>query len=307
MTKYFLKGFYFSIPILAVLLFIVIIDPYEFIGISKVINSKLKIEVLNRSYESAPRGNMLWKTIHYKRKPKSKIIIGDSQASGIKESIIREGCGEDYFNFCIRGASYETMTDIFWFATEQTKLEKVFFQVGFMNYNASRSYNLFHFGKDYLEKPYIYFSTPDIFVDSYMNLLYRITGDRKLVEHPYLSMDVDSLDNLSENRLKLFFNNYRYPENYYLALKKISEYCKANDIELVFLILPIYTKTHEYLEKQGLRLMNLRFKEDIHRLGTVFDYEVLNKQSTNRNNFFDYFHPKQHIIDEITREVWGNN
>ncbi len=193
-----MKSLFFIIPILSLVIFIIIIDPYEFVNLVHIINPKSKIEVLNRSDETSPRGNMLWKTIHYKRKPVSKLIIGDSQASGIKDSIIREGCGEDYFNFCIKGASYETMIDVFWFATEQTKLEKVFFQVGFMNYNASRSYNLFHFGKDYLEKPYIYFSTPDIFVDSYMNLLYQITGDRKLVEHPYLSMDMDSLDNLSE-------------------------------------------------------------------------------------------------------------
>jgi hypothetical protein len=305
MIRYFKKGVLFAFPILAVVFFIIVIDPYEFIDIFHVIPPQSKIDVLNRSDATSPRGNMLWKIIHFKREPVGKLIIGDSQGSRIKESLIKEISGKDYFNFCVEGASFETMIDIFWFATEQIKLKEVFFQVGFMNYNANRSYNLFHFGKDYFDKPYIYFTSPKILKDSYVNLLYYKTKNRELVEKSYGYMSEEDLKGLSEFRLKLFFDNYIYPENNYLELKKISNYCIENGIELNFLILPVYVKTLEYIEVQDLKLENLRFKEDMGRLGNVYDYEVLNEQARNRANFIDYFHPKQHILDEITREVWG--
>jgi hypothetical protein len=305
MIKYFKKAFYFSIPIVSVLLFIVVIDPYEFVDLFHVISPQAKIEVLNRSDETAPRGNMLWKTIHFKREPKSKLIIGDSQGRRIKESLIKESSGEDYFNYCVEGASFETMIDVFWFAAEQTKLKKVFFQVGFMNYNANRSYNLFHFGIDYLDKPYIYFTTPDILLDSYYNLIYRLSGDHQIVEHSYEYMKKEDLEDLSEFRLNLFFGDYKYPEKNYTALNKISDYCKANEIELNFLVLPVYAKTIEYIEEHGLKLKNLRFKEDLARMGNVYYFQVLNEPAKNRDNFIDYFHPKQHILDDVTREVWG--
>lgn len=305
MVKYLIKGFYFSVPILMLLLFIVVIDPYEFVNVSHLIDSRCKIDVLNRSDAVSPRGNLLWKTIHFKREPKSKLIIGDSQGRKIKESLIKEISGEDYFNYCCEGASFETMIEVFWFAAEQIKLEKVFFQVGFMNYNANRSYNLFHFGKDYIDKPYIYFSTPDILIDSYENLLYAVTKDRSLVENSYEYQNADDLDSLSEFRLGLFFGDYKYPENTYLELKKISDYCKVNDIQLNFIVLPVYNRVKDYLNKNNLDMISFRFKEDMHRLGTTYDFESSNEIMGNRDNFIDYFHPKQHLLDEITREVWG--
>ena len=305
MFRYLRKGLLFSVPILAIVLFIVVVDPYEFVDIVHVINPQSKIDVLNRSDEVSPRGNILWKAVHYKNDPKSKLIIGDSQGRKIKESLINEICGDDYFNYCCEGASFETMIEIFWFATEQTKLETVFFQVGFMNYNASRSYSIFHFGKDMLDKPYQYFTTPDILVDSWMNLRYCISGDRSLVEHSYEYQAKEDLESLSEFRLGLFFGDYKYPDNSYIELKKISDYCKRNNIELNFLILPVYDRTKEYLVENDLAVMSMRFREDMHRLGKTYDFEVFDEFTGVRENFIDYFHPKQHILDDITREVWG--
>lgn len=305
MISYLKKCLYFNIPVFTGLLFIVIIDPYEFINISHVISPDLKIEVLNRSDEVSPRGNMLWKTIHFKRNPLSKLIIGDSQGNRTKEELIKEVSGEDYFNFCVEGASFETMIDVFWFATKYANLEEVFFQVGFMNYNASRSYNLSHFGKDYFDNPFTYFSTPDIFRDSYANLRYAITRDRDIVEQSYVFMGIDDLHGLSEKRLKLFFDNYKYPENIYRELKKISDYCIDNDIELNFLILPVYIKTIEYLEENDMMAENNRFKEDMKSLGRIYDFEEYKGITEVREYFIDYFHPKESILDKITREVWG--
>ncbi len=307
MKKYLRKGFYFSIPVLLCFLFIFIIDPYEFIDISHVINDENKIKILNRHDESSPRGNMLWKIIHFGRKPVKNIIIGDSQGKHIKESLIKEISGKDFFNFCVPGASYETMAKIFWFAAENTKLESVYFQVGFMNYNAIRSYCLYHFAQNYIDKPYLYFTTKEIFFDSFFNLLYQTTKNPKIVENSYEYEEIEVLDKIASKRLELFFSDYIYPQDSYDELKRIADYCKKNNIELKFIILPIYEGTHEYLFSHDLTDTEKKFKDDIKSFGYTYDFDVPGETTRVRENFIDYFHPRDNIIDELTKEIWGQN
>ncbi len=157
MIKYLIRGFYFCIPILLCFVFIFVIDPYEFINISHVIDPETKVKLIHRGDEPAPRGTMLWKYLHFKREPVKKVIIGDSQGRRIKPELIEEISGEKVFNFCVPGASYETYFDIFWFVTEQTELEKVYFQISFMNYSSARSYNLFYFATGLYSKPIFVF------------------------------------------------------------------------------------------------------------------------------------------------------
>jgi len=305
--NYLKKGLYFSIPVILYFLFIFIIDPYEFVNVFHVIEDDVKIEVLNRCDESSPRGNMLWKVLHFERDPVKNVLIGDSQGKHIKESLIKEFSGKDFYNFCVPGGSYETMSKIFWFAAENVKLESVYFQVGFMNYNAVRSYCLYHFAQDYIDKPYIYFTTKEIFFDSYFNLLYQTTKNPKIVENSYVHEDISVLDKIAIKRLELFFSEYVYPQESYNELKKISEYCKQNDIELNFIILPIYEGTHTYLAEHNLTDMEKRFKTDINSLGYTYDFDVKGEITRTRENFIDFFHPRDFILDELTREIWSKS
>lgn len=305
MKKYIIKGLYFSIPFFLIFLIIFIIDPYEFIDVFHVIDAEQKVKVYKRSDESEPRGSMLWKVIHYDRDPKANIIIGDSQGKNIKTSLIKEVSGKDYFNFCLPGSSYETMFETFWHATEKCKLESVFFQVAFMNYNAERSYNLFHFAQEYVDNPYLYFIKKEILFDSFFNLYYQFNKDSTLVQKSYEYDSFEKLDKLSSYRLKLFFGSYSYPTEYYNELKRIAEYCEKNNIKLEFIILPTYKKTLDYLKNNDLLAMRGKFKRDINSLGAVNDFDHPGMITENRANFIDYFHPRNNVIDKLTKEIWA--
>ncbi|MBK6344432.1 MAG: hypothetical protein IPF68_00615 [Bacteroidales bacterium] len=78
------------------MLFILVIDPYNFFGVFHVINDKDKFTIIQRTDESSPRGNILWKTIKFRRNPVSKVIIGDSQGKDINVDLIRDITGEEY-------------------------------------------------------------------------------------------------------------------------------------------------------------------------------------------------------------------
>lgn len=304
LKKYIIKGLYFLIPVYLYIALIIVVDPYEFIDIFHVIKPEAKIEVIRRNDATSPRGSMLWKMIHFKRNPKKNLIIGDSQSTDIKESLVKKYTGKDFFNFSVPGSSYQTIFETFWHVTEQIKPESVYFQVAFMNYNSNRSYSLFPFGQDYVDKPYSYFTRKEILYDCYYNLKYLLSGDSLLFERNYQYSNIELQNKISERSIRMFFNNYDYPENYHNELQRIADYCKINDIEINFIILPVYDEVHTYLAEHNLEEMNSRFKNFIKSLGHTYDFDIPNELTENRDNFTDYFHTKIFVVDDLTEQIW---
>lgn len=307
LSIYFYKALLFALPVLAYVIFILVVDPYNFIGIFKVIDDKDKFLVVQRTDESSPRGNILWKTIAFRQNPTPNIIIGDSQGKDIDISIIKRNTGEDYFNFCAPGASFTTIFKTFWFAAEQTNLKKVYFQLAFMNYNLEREYDLWHFAGDYLKRPYEYFTTKEIFIDAVANVAWAVTRDKRIISRSYEFLPPGKMEDLAQFRLNLFFSEYTYPQSFKDELTKIAEYCNENNIEYSFLILPVYKGVDEHLAKNNLFDDKLKFKEDIYSLGYTYDLDKLSGLKEDRFNFIDYFHPTQVVMDSLTRIVWPAN
>jgi hypothetical protein len=40
-------------------------------------------------------------------------------------------------------------------------------------------------------------------------------------------------------------------------------------------------------------------------LGYIYDFDVPGEVSHTRENFIDYFHPRQPVLDDVTRKIWG--
>lgn len=307
MKRYIFRGLLFAIPVVIYVLIIAVVDPYNLLNIFHIINDQDKFAVIQRSDESSPRGNILWKTIRFKRNPTKIVIIGDSQGKDIRPELIKKLTGVEICNLCFPGASFQTMFETFWYAAAHSKLEKVYFQVAFMNYNAARDYDLFHFAMDYQNRPYEYFTSKEIFFDSFANLAYAITRNPALLEGSYEFLPPDEMEKLAQFRLNLFFKKYVYPAKYKAEFLKIKEYCEAEGIELNFIFFPVYKGVDDHLEKVNLTAMKARFKQDIKSYGKSYDLDQLSEIKQNRDNFIDYFHPKQEIIDSLTRMIWRQN
>ncbi|MFH1118784.1 MAG: hypothetical protein V1775_03105 [Bacteroidota bacterium] len=304
MKKYLLKALLFLVPVFLYALFIFIVDPYNFLGVFHVIGDKDKFTVIQRTDESSPRGNILWKTIRYRRNPVSKVIIGDSQGKDINIDLIQDITGEEYFNFCFPGASFKTMFETFWFTAAHARLEKVYFQVAFMNYNAEREYDLFHFAQDYFKRPYQYFTTKEIFFDAVANATWATTRNPWIISRSYEFLPPDKMEELAQFRLNLFFKEYLYPDSYLGEFHKIRSYCDKNNIELSFVILPVYEGVDKHLDKVGLTDELKRFKADINSLGKTIDLDQWADFKSDRGNFIDYFHPNQTMMDSLVRKIW---
>ncbi|NTW72982.1 MAG: hypothetical protein HGA49_12170 [Eubacteriaceae bacterium] len=176
-----------------------------------------------------------------------------------------------------------------------------------MNYNSARDYDLFHFAMDYQDRPYEYFTSKEIFFDSYANLAYALTKNPALLQGSYEYLPSDEMEKLAQFRLNLFFKKYTYPEKFRAEFLKIKKYCDAKGIELNFILFPVYKGVDEHLEKVGLAKMKARFKQDIKSYGKTYDLDQLSEIKQNRENFIDYFHPNQVMIDSLTRMIWSKN
>lgn len=297
----------FSVPFILYFLVILIVDPHCFANVFHCISMNDKAAIISRNDESTPRGNILYKTLRIKREKPKHILIGDSQGTHINMKLVEDYCGAKVFNYCVPGASFETLFRMFWVAAEEAKPAKIYFQVAFMNYNSKRSYDIFNFAQDYFDKPYLYYLTKENFVDSYVNIVYQITRDPEIVENSYLFQPVEEMNKLAESRLEMFFGDYVYPKAYFSELNKISTFCKENNIELEFLIFPVYQGVDDYLEKNNLLEMKQRFKDDIKFLGNTYDLDIPGEFKNNRSYYIDYFHLRQPQLDIITKQVWCRN
>jgi hypothetical protein len=103
-----------------------------------------------------------------------------------------------------------------------------------------------------------------------------------------------------------YYANHTYPTVYYESLKKISEYCKSNNIKLVFFIPASHVDLQKKTEEFNLLAEEGKFKEDIKKLGDVYDFNYPNEVTKNRANFSDPFHFNNAIVKTIIDELFNN-
>jgi hypothetical protein len=306
MKKFFLEGFYFCLPPFIFCLFIFCIDPYNYFNVSKVISNETKFVTLMRSPESMPRGSMLWNMLKFNRKPCRNVIIGNSQGFLFREKLIFELTGEEYYNFCVPGATVKSNISTFWYINKQIKPTRVIMQVSFALSNSSitQAGNLFKNAQDCIDRPYLYFLNKDILFDSYYNLKYEIIKKKGWPGQKAKLKLINGNNSVDESGLINLFKNYTYPEKDITDLKKVSDYCKKNNIKLEFIILPMYHRFDEFLFEKGLSEKYNRFRTDLSSLGNLHDYSNIKSINNNELNFSDYFHPNQHITDSLTPLIW---
>lgn len=312
MKKFLIRIMLFGIVFVLNASFVFTVDAYNIFFESNFIEDEYKKLNLKRSDEAMPRGNALWKINKFSKNPSPDIIIGDSRAMGFDTDIVKEVTNKEFFNFAVPGGNFKTISDFFWFASENTKLENVVIQVGFSTYNKRNDHDLYNSVISYYNNPFRMFLKDWFVFDSYNTLKYKLSNE---------PTDIDKLDNLELQKKN--FNNwdqviqkqgyavlrsYVYPENYYASLQNISEYCKENGINLKFVIFPSHPDYYKVVEDLGLSDERIRFLKDINEMGETIDFtSSQNPLITNNSSYIDLYHIKHSIIDTLTYEIWNRN
>lgn len=287
----------FLAPFILVAFFIILVDPYNLLNISHLFTDEAKIKCLNRTDETTLRGNLLWKTIEFKRNPVPNILIGNSRTAEVTDSCLEKKLGGGATNLAFPGCNLRTSIDLFWMAANAIKLENVIFQIDFNIYNAQRNPDLYESTRQIITKRLQYFFDWNCLKDAIAVFYYSITLNKKFVSRSY-SHRTDGWD-LTESFLKNKFSAYTYPKDLHNKLIEISDYCKSKNINLIFLIAPNYQDVKTYVKSHDLEDEEDQFKSDLRALGTTVDLDNGQAISFNKENYFDEFHLKSQFVDSI--------
>jgi hypothetical protein len=292
--RYFLKNFLiFLIPVVIYMLLVIFIDPYNYFEISKgIVNNKIKKAI---SYEIS---NPLYQFVEYEKRPTPYILLGTSQTGLLTSGVIKEYTGHDFTNMSYGGGTLPELITTFWELCNYTHLKEVYIGISFLDFNGSQYRNRipealkikansisYIFSKSTLESTFLIMKS--LILNSKIEI-----GKPDMSEAEFWKYQLD----VTANR---FYSTHSYPFNYYESLKKISAYCKMNSIKLIFFIPASHIDVQKKVREFNFEEAENKFKEDIKKLGDVYDFNYPNELTNNRKNFSDPFH----ILPPVARTV----
>ncbi len=295
----------FSLPFVLLGALILFVDPYEYYNYFNCFSHKDK---LSTSLKLNPP---LWKLIHYKHAPIPNILLGDSRMNQFSTDDIEKLTGIEYANLAYGAGTLSEICETFWETAAVVNLKKVYIGLNLNLYNKSNASNRVEGVKAIFSNPLLYVVNRNVIHSTFLLIKNRFgSRDNEIIEEadsqrPKMTKEAFWLEQLGETTSR-YYANYSKPNDKYLELKKISQYCKQRRIKLVFIIPP----THEDLRKKardfGLEEAEHVFRKDLTSLGTVYDFDYPNELTVSRENFDDPYHVKKDKGVMLIEEVWGN-
>jgi hypothetical protein len=101
-----------------------------------------------------------------------------------------------------------------------------------------------------------------------------------------------------------YYSNYSYPRVWYEDLRRISKYCRDNDINFKIIILPTHIQLQAKIQEYGLTKEYKVYLEDLAEVAAVYDFNKKNHWTEDKNNFEDPRHFKRNLARKLIREIW---
>lgn len=99
------------------------------------------------------------------------------------------------------------------------------------------------------------------------------------------------------------WEEFNFSAQYWTYLTEISDWAKAKNVNLIFVIPPTIEDMQRTISIHGLEVLNHRLRVELARLGTVIDFDYSNDITKNITNFSDAYHSNSKISRGIVGEV----
>ena len=290
------KGSLFIFPIIAWMIIVVIVDPFNYFNFSEAISRQTK-----RS--SQKLNPLLYNSINFKNNPTNSVIIGDSRIRKLPNKRIQELTQDTYYTLHSNAAKLNEIIDLFWFSTEHSKLKNVLIGINFNLYNKYAYANRVEDVRGMINNPLIYifnYTIAKTVCLSIKNELFGIPIQKK--------KDRDKFWNYSINTIaKQQYSKYKHPNRMLKKLQKVSDYCEENNITLTLLIVPSHMDFHDQLVKYNLIEEEKRFKSEMKEIANVIDYDFPNTLTNCKSCFSDPIHTTDSISTIIVNEIFSDS
>lgn len=289
----------FITPFALYLLLAVILDPFNYFNFSGGDNRKIRNDIAE---QVEPH---LFRIIEYEHHPRSNVVLGDSRSNGLFHKIVTNKSNADQWsNLAYGGGSLQEMIETFWWATGVTDLDTVIMG---LNLNLYNKYNKRFWVKETLERRKNFFSYAfSRYTFQAISLILKsyVTQEKIALDKPNVSKDEFWKFIVRERAIK-FYEQFGYPDEYYRELKKISEYCAANDIRLIFWVPPTHIDFQKRKADFGLEASDERFVSDLKSLGELYDFDYPSELTTNVDDYRDPMHFDNRVGEIVYEEIFS--
>lgn len=274
-----------------------VIDPYD---VNQAFDLGMRKDII--SY----RGNYrLYKMQAFKNNPCPNIYLGDSRMDGLKVAKVEAASGERWFNFAYGGGTAYEIVDTFWYAAKQEHLKKVVIGINFNLYNGSNRFNLTQEAMTTLGNPLKYYFSYTTLRMSAANLLYKCAGINLYAEKPPMDKTAFWQVQLGKST-EGFYRNWYHPDDLQQELENISDYCRDQGIELVFVFPPTHVDLQERVADFGLTEDYRNYKQEIRQLGwKVYDFDVPSALTQDAELYKDPYHADELVKDKVIETIWS--
>jgi hypothetical protein len=203
------------------------------------------------------------------------------------------------------GGSLPEIISTFWELDKQTELKEVYIGISFIDFNGSQYRNRIPEALKIKSNSLSYIFSKSVLESTFLILKALLFNAKVEIGKPDMSREKFwkyQLD-VTANR---FLTNHSYPTAYYESLKKIAAYCKEKNIKLVFFIPASHVDLQQKTTEFNLVAEENKFREDIKKLGDVYDFNYPNELTKEKNNFSDPFHFKDEIARTLIDELFND-
>jgi hypothetical protein len=286
----------FAIPLLLYSGAIVAVDPFRMFSPTGLFSVALKERT------AQPVNPCLWKLIDFDRNPESQILLGDSRMDGLLSAWIESQTGDRYRNLGYGGATMNEIMDSFWFASSRTKLKKVTIGVNLNIYNAYVIYRRTEAVDSFFSNRLLYFTNRNVLEATWNTYRAALTGADPQIGK--VSEDREAFWRSVLASQEIEYGRWTDPKEYRKKLAAIADWCRANQVDLTFVIFPSHHDIHEIMQRTG-RLDDLaRMKTDLRSFGRLVDFENDGPFTMDRTNYDDPLHLTQAARRILITQIW---
>ena len=304
------KIFIFSVPIWVWIILLLTVDPFNYFSYSKAIPNAIK-EQSAKSLNS-----LLYNSVSYINNPNQNIIIGDSRIRRFSNKISKNGIVNEYFIFHSNAAKINEIIDIFWMANDQIALKNVIIGINFNLYNKYAYANRVVDVVEMIDNPLIYVfngntfeatiqTIQEYYAVSSIPLLKNIKSGKELRKAKRNKKEFweYNIKTVAKNH----YSRYKYPDELFLKLTKIGDYCEINNINLTFVIVPHHQEFRDRIGDFNLQKEEKKFQHDVSSIARVIDFDFPNQITNCKECFSDPIHTNDSISKLISEEIYRDS
>ncbi len=286
----------FAVPVLIYLLIIAVADPF------RLFDGSAFPEALKKQ-TAWPLNPCMWKLIYFHKHPSSHILLGDSRMEGLPDATISARTGQRYANLAFGGATANEIIDAFWFAAHRQPLKSVVIGMNLNVYNGYAIYRRTEAVESLLTNRLLYFTNRNVAEAAFHTYRAAFTG-----RAPELDRVPVGQENFWDAMLALQhleYGRWAEPVVYRPQLRKISDWCRQNDVSLTFVVFPSHQDVQAVIGQYG-RLPNLAaMKKELAGWGRVVDFEVDSALTRDRSKFRDPIHVTRETSAILAAEIFA--